>query len=475
MSSQTDQGAGLFGRLDFLTMIGAVVTLFVALGAEPWWSLNGTTTSRLFSIQISPFFVHIDAIGLPTSVPFANALGSLTRTFLLLGFITLFAASIRPTAWWRNLAVYFGLSSLAELYLSFLLMFYWAETAFVNTYGIIPPFYGTTTLPANILGLDLTYYTRPLVTASFNIPYYIGFLSIGLVLGRTLIKVLHERTFQVLAALLPGGRIHDIYLTPPYQQVWFSSGDREYNPMQMHPEGLTDDELLVSFEKLYQTVDPGGSLSIILPDYSVSLGERLERLMPQTGFVIEKTGVIYRTPGKQETELRFRRPAVEKITAPVPTANLDLQETVEETPAAPIALAPAMDEAVVQSEQPPMLAVAEQPIWVDMRMTRLERSILKAAVRNITEHRQPVPYRELLNQVYMDLVDHGVEFDSARQIEATLLDHNGRELIVVEEQDDTGSRTIKKWWLGDQKMGPDKRRVVPGKAWMSGLTTSSAA
>src|SRR6201982_3600128 len=127
MSSQTDQRTGLFGRFDFLTMLGAVVTLFVALGAEPWWSLNGTVTSKLFSIQISPFFVHIDAIGFPATVPFANALGSFTRTFLLLGFITLFAASIRPTAWWRNLAVYFGLSSLAELYLSFLLMFYLAE------------------------------------------------------------------------------------------------------------------------------------------------------------------------------------------------------------------------------------------------------------------------------------------------------------------------------------------------------------
>jgi hypothetical protein len=468
MSSQTDQRTGLFGRFDFLTMLGAVVTLFVALGAEPWWSLNGTVTSKLFSIQISPFFVHIDAIGLPATVPYANALGSLTRTFLLLGFITLFAASIRPTAWWRNLAVYFGLSSLAELYLSFLLMFYWAETAFVNTYGIIPPFYGTTTLPVNVLGLDLTYYASPLVTASFNIPYYIGFVSVGFILGKTLIKVLHERAFQVLAALLPGGRIHDIYLTPPYQQVWFSSGDREYNPMQMHPEGLTDDEILVSFEKLYQTVDPGGSLSIILPDYAASLGERLERLMPQTGFVIEKTGAIYRTPGKQETELRFRKPAVEKIMAPEPTATLGVQETIEETPAAPIGLAPAIDETVVRSESPPMLAVAEQPIWVDRRMTRLERSILKAAIRNITEHRQPVLYRELLNQVYMDLVDHGVEFDSARQIEATLLDHNGRELLVVEEQDDTGSRTIKKWWLGDQKMGPDKRLSVSGKAWMSG-------
>jgi len=246
-------------------MLGAIVTLFVALGTEPWWTLNGTTTAGLLNIQVSPFYVHINAIGLPQTVPSASALGSFTRTFLLLGFLALFASAIRPTAWWRNLTFYFGLSSLAELYLSFLLMFYWAETAFVNTIGVLPPYFGTTTLQASIIGLDLSYYTAPLVTATFYIPYYLGFLSIGLVLGRSLIKTLHERAFQALASLLPGGGIHDVYLTPPYQQVWFSSGDKEFNPMKRDPEGLNDAELLVSFQKLYETVEPICSLSIILP------------------------------------------------------------------------------------------------------------------------------------------------------------------------------------------------------------------
>jgi hypothetical protein len=471
MNSQA-QRTGLFNRFDLLVMLGAIVTLFVALGNEPWWSLNGATINNLFSIEVSPFFVHISAIGLPATVPLGNALGIFTRTFLLLGFLSLFAASIRPTAWWRNLAVYFGLSSLAELYLSFLLMFYWAETAFVNTYGTLPPFYGTTNLPVNILGLNLAYYTAPLVTAVFNIPFYIGFVSIGLLLGRSLVKILHERAFQVLAALLPGGGIHDIYLSPPYQNIWFSSGDKQYNPMQTDPDGLADDELLVSFEKLYQTVEPGGSLSIILPDSAAGLGERLEKLMPQTGFVVEKTGVIYRTEGKAETEMRFRRPTVEKALAPEPTGTLEILEEPEEVPAIPPipTILPAPKTAPAQPETPPMReAHAEAPIWVDKRMTRLERTMLKSAVRNITERRQPVPYRELLNQVYMDLVDHKVEFDSARQIETSLLDHNGRELLVLEETDDAGSHKVKKWWLGDQKMGPDQSHGIRGLTWMNSV------
>src|SRR6266480_3248235 len=123
-----------------------------------------------------------------------------------------------------------------------------------------------------------------LVTASFYFPYYLAFLGLAMVVGRSLITVIQHRAIQVLGALLPGGHVHDVYLTPPYQHVWFSSNDREYNPLGKDPKMLNDDELLVSFKKLYDTVEPGGSLSIILPEWAGSLGDRFEKLMPATGF-----------------------------------------------------------------------------------------------------------------------------------------------------------------------------------------------
>src|SRR5207247_8811092 len=43
---------GLLKRFDLLIMLSAIVTLFVALGTEPWWTLNGSTTNSLFSIQV---------------------------------------------------------------------------------------------------------------------------------------------------------------------------------------------------------------------------------------------------------------------------------------------------------------------------------------------------------------------------------------------------------------------------------------
>src|SRR6266705_3573074 len=300
MSGGTGEKFGFLRRVDILLLLGALVALFVALGNEPWWTLSGASTSNLLSIQVSPFYLHINALGLPSTLPTANSLGSFTRVLLIIGSLALLAASLHPTAWWRNLAVYLGLSSLAELYFSFVMIYYWAETAIVQAYGVVPPYDGTASLQANILGLDFK--------------YYLAFLGLAMVVGRSLITVIQDRALQVLGALLPGGHVHDVYLTPPYQHVWFSSNDREYNPLGKDPKMLNDDELLVSFKKLYDTVEPGGSLSIILPEWAGSLGDRFEKLMPATGFEAESSGIVYRVPGRPENELRFRKSVREQAT-----------------------------------------------------------------------------------------------------------------------------------------------------------------
>src|SRR2546425_12638822 len=455
MSAGANERLGFLRQIDLLVLIGALVALFVALGSEPWWTLTGTTTGNLLSVQVSPFYLHINALGLPSTVSAANNLGSFTRVLLILGSLALFAASIQPTSWWRNLAVYFGLSSLVELYLSFVLIYYWTETAVVQEYGVVPPYYGTAALQGSILGLDLKYYSAPLVTASFYFPYYLGFLCLGLVLGRSLIKIIHERAFQVLSALLPGGRIHDVYLSPPYQHVWFSSNDKEFNPLGKDPQMINDDELLVSFQKLFETVEPGGSLSIILPDWATTLGDRIEKLMPVTGFEVESTGLVYRVPGRPENQLRFRKPVQGQV-SPI------IEPAIEE-PALASPLPPPIVQAekAIELEPPPVLEIAQTPTWRNARTTRPERAILKSAVTTITTRHEPVPYRELLNQVYMELVDKKIDFDSARQIETTLLNHNGREILLIEEADETGTRVLQKWWLGEQELAPEKARRIP--------------
>ncbi len=336
------------------------------------------------------------------------------------------------------------------------MMYYWAQSAFVIAYGFVPPYYGTTSLPGRILGLDLNYYSGPLVTAAFAIPFYLGFLSFSLVMGRGIIRAIQDRTLRVLATLLPGGGIHDVYLTPPYQHVWFSSGDKEFNPMITDPDKLNDDELLVSFKKLYDTVEPGGSLSIVLPAWATTVGDRFQRLMPDTGFTIEAAGVIYRVQGKPETELRFRKPTQ--------TLNDESQRASsppEELVSTPLSTPPlSLDEGTAESTAPPVLEKAETPSWKPAKLSRLERSMVKAAVDIINQNQHPVPYRDLLNQVYMDLVNRKADFDSARQIETTLLNHNGREILLLEEADEASGRPTRKWWLGEERLAPEKKKRI---------------
>ena len=188
---------GALRRIDPLTLLGAFVALFLAQGSEPWWSLTGGSTGRLLSLQVSPFYFQANAIGLSASTPFTIMLGSTTRLLSILSVIALIATSIRPTAWWRPLALTFAASSLTELYLSFLLMHLAAETALLGAYGVIPSFYGNSYLPVNILGPDLNSYTKPIVTASFGLPFYLGFPSLGLVASGFVIKGLRERRKRI--------------------------------------------------------------------------------------------------------------------------------------------------------------------------------------------------------------------------------------------------------------------------------------
>jgi hypothetical protein len=405
------------------------------------------------NIQVSPFYIQTSLIGSAANPPFTAILGSFTRLFLILGFIALAAASIRPHAWWRQLAIYTGLTSLAATYLSFLLMYHVVQTALLTEYNVLPIYAGTSILRTTIIGLDLNQYSNPLVTASFGPVFYLGFLSFGLVEGRIILKTLqHIGSISALA-----GGLREVYLSPPYQYVWLSSEDKDLNPLSTDPDQLTDDQLLVSFEKLYTAIEPGGVVDMILPAWATQAGDRFQKIAPYVGFTIEKSELIYRTQGRPETEIRFEKPRPQ--VTPLPEGSQPAQSYAVDQAIAP---SPESSQERAELEEPPLLETATEPAWVPVSMTRLERAILKAAVGIISSRREPVPYRELLNEVYLDLVDRKIDFDSARQIETTLLNHSERELSIFEEEDETHTRVIRKWWVGEQKISPAKKlRLKP--------------
>ena len=183
----------LLRRIDVLALLGAIVALFLGPTSGPWWSVTGATTSKLLTVQVSPFYLQADATGLSPSTFFSVPLGSFTSLLLILSMIALGISSFHPRAWWNKLAVYFSLCSMTELYLSFLLMYHGALTMLLGAYGILPPYSGTSLLPANVVGLDLNSHPNPLVTASFSLPFYLGFLSIGLITTSLIVNVIVEK------------------------------------------------------------------------------------------------------------------------------------------------------------------------------------------------------------------------------------------------------------------------------------------
>jgi hypothetical protein len=290
------------------------------------------------------------------------------------------------------------------------------------------------------VGTDLNTYLNPSIAATFNLDFYLGLLSLTIVGAGTLLKMLQERGL-LAAAAIPG--VKEFFLSPPYRHVWLSTSDRDLNPLSRDPENTTDDQLLDSFGKIYRTVQPGGIVSIILPQWASTISDRFQKLLTWTGFAIEDAGTIYRAPGKPETQLRFRKPLA------------SLESAVQE-PETISVLAQALDSESSTPDIPPQLSVTSKPDWGATKMTRQERAMLRSAVSILSKRREPVPYRELLNQVYMEMVERKVQFDSARQIESTLLKHTGLELALLEESDERGVKAIKRWSLGEEDLSLDQ-------------------
>lgn len=135
-------------------LASAIITLVMVSSNDPWWTITGAS-QNLLTIHVSPFYLLTSAIGLSPTVPIAQILGPPTRILLALAFLSLEVISIIQSAWWRNIAVCFSLSALAEVYLSFALLYHAAETSLLGTYGVIPPSSGAAQLSTVIIGLDL--------------------------------------------------------------------------------------------------------------------------------------------------------------------------------------------------------------------------------------------------------------------------------------------------------------------------------
>jgi hypothetical protein len=163
--------------------------------------------------------------------------------------------------------------------------------------------------------------------------------------------------------------------------------------------------------------------------------------VPWTGFHLENSQIIYRVPGRPENELVFRKPAliplekgVQEVLPARVEGGVEGEPVQEETPAA------------AEAESEPVVEEGEEPAWAPEPSPE-ERAMVESALMVMERTGDPVGYMDLINQVYMDLIDKRVSFESAYQIEATLLNHLENELAIVDEPDESGNRVVRKWWF----------------------------
>lgn len=436
----------LLRRLNLPFLIVAMFTGFIALGNEAWWVVEGVGSNSILKVGVSPFYVEISAIGVPPTVPYALILGSVTRVLLAVTTLALALGAFWPKTVWRKPVFWLSLSTLMELYLSFALLLHSAQVTLLDAYGTIPPLSGNAVIQGRITGLDFSTFLNPTISSTITAPFFLGLASIALLGGSETLRFLLNPKFEPITSELMKG-LSGVYLSPPYQHAWFTSTDQSLNPLNQDPDNLADDELATSFERLLERMQPGGLVSIILPAWAGGLNDRLVRVVPWTGFHLEKSELIYRVPGKPENELVFRKPAGTRLVKQEQAAG-ELS-----TPIETVAVGAA------EVEAPPLTDVIEEPLWAEPQLSRREMAMVKSAVSAIERRKGPVPYKELLNEVYMDLLDKKVNFESAKQIETTLVKHIGRELAIIEDLDEVSAKIVRNWWLGERALHNEKRSV----------------
>ncbi len=462
------QWESLFRRLNLPFLIGAVITGFLALNSDPWWTVGGLGSSSILSASVSPFYVQINGLGAPTTVPNSDLIGSAARLCLGLTSVALGWQIFFPMSVWRKPVLWLSLSCLAGIFLSFALLLHSTQLFILQTYGVDPQLSGTSIIPGVVLGTDYVAYASPTISSSLALPFFVGLAGFVLLGGSELVQSLQSpRLASYLPEFMAG--LSGAFLSPPYQHAWLTTTDESLNPLSQDPDKLTDDELALSFEKLLQVLQPGARVSVILPPWATRLNNRLVRVVSWSGFNLENSQVIFRVPGRPENQLIFRKPATTGQIVPqapesesedgVEEDSLDQEISALEDSFSADERGGADLETHSEPEEieaPPVDEQIEDPIWTQPSLDPLESAMLGSAVKVIERVGEPVSYRELINEVYMDLLDRKVSFESVNQIEVTLLQHAGKELAIIEELDETGASVVRSWWLGEAGMRTKK-------------------
>ncbi len=301
----------LVPRLNVPFLIAAGITALVAASSDAWWSVRSTGSDSILQVSVSPFFVRILALNVPSTVPNADFSGLFVRVGLGFAAAALAWQGFFPLSVWRKPVLWLSLSVIAAAFLNFVLLVHSTQLVLLQQYGIVPSLTGDTVIPGLVVGTDLVAYANPTVSSSLGLGLVGGIAGFILLGGAELAQYVF---LPRLSLGLPGSEtgLTGAFLSPPYQHAWLTTNDEGMNPLGQDPDKLSDEELALSFDRLLKALQPGAKVSVILPPWATKLSNRLSRVVSWTGFELENSQVIFRAPGRPENELVFRKPTPEK-------------------------------------------------------------------------------------------------------------------------------------------------------------------
>jgi len=460
----------IVSRLNIPFLIGAAIAGIVAASSDPWWSVRSAISTNILRVDVSPYYVSMTGLGIPSTVPNADVSGLIVRVAVGVTAVALAWQGLFPLSIWRKPVLWLSLSVVAGTFLNFALLVHSTQLILLQQYGFVPQLTGSTVIPGAVLGTDFVTYSSPTISSSLGLSFF-GCLAAFIVIGGSelaqymLLPKLGLDAPQFLTGLTGA------LLSPPYQHAWLTSSDQGLNPLGQDPDKLTDDQLARSFEKLLKALKPGAEVSVILPPWATRLSSRLIRVVSWTGFDLENSQVIFRAPGRPENELVFRKPTppelaesqpseqaadAEPVAGPEPPARQEYRERGGESDlGSSFGSDEGLSNDLYQSgrpreiEGPPVEEQFEDPAWARPELDPQEAEIINSAVKLLESAGEPIPYRELINHVYLDLTSRHVGFESGSQIEVVLLQRVGKELSIFEHLDETGANVVRAWWLGE--------------------------
>src|SRR5881628_1930032 len=112
----------IVSRLNIPFLIGAAIAGILAASSDPWWSARSAISTNILRVDVSPYYVSMTGLGIPSTVPNADVSGLIVRVAVGVTAVALAWQGLFPLSIWRKPVLWLSLSVVAGTFLNFALL-----------------------------------------------------------------------------------------------------------------------------------------------------------------------------------------------------------------------------------------------------------------------------------------------------------------------------------------------------------------